>query len=191
MAITQPKKKRCSACRELYQPWSSLQKACSLGCAQVVAVKDLDRKQSDQEKEAREWIRKRKAELKPRSHHIRDAQTAFNAYVRARDEGLPCVSCGRYHDGQWHAGHYRTVGAHPELRFEETNCHRQCAPCNNHKSGDIVNYRINLLKRIGQEALNWLEGPHEAKKYSLDQIKAIKADYRARARELARQRKAA
>jgi hypothetical protein len=94
------------------------------------------------------------------------------------------VSCGRHHNGQWHAGHYRTVGGNPELRFEPLNAWRQCAPCNNHKSGDIVNYRIELVKRIGAEAVEWLEGPHEAKKYTVEELKAMTADYRAKTREL-------
>lgn len=96
------------------------------------------------------------------------------------------MSCGRHHDGQYHAGHYRTVAASPELRFEPLNVHKQCAPCNNHKSGDIVNYRIELVKRIGAEAVEWLEGPHEPKKYTVEQLKAMTAEYRAKTRELKR-----
>ncbi|WP_258530002.1 recombination protein NinG [Pseudomonas aeruginosa] len=70
---------------------------------------------------------------------------------------------GAFHDGQYHAGHYRSVGSHPELRFDEDNVHKQCAPCNNHKSGDVVNYRINLVAKIGAAAVARLEGPHERK----------------------------
>ncbi len=95
-------------------------------------------------------------------------------------------SCGRFHDGQYHAGHYRSVGSHPELRFDEDNVHKQCAPCNNHKSGDVVNYRINLVAKIGAAAVARLEGPHDARKWTVEEIKAIKALYRAKARDAKR-----
>ncbi len=107
-----------------------------------------------------------------------------NQYIRLRDADLPCVSCGRFHDGQWHAGHFRSAGGHPELRFEPLNIWRQCAPCNTHKSGDLVNYRAELVRRIGAEKVEWLEGPHEAKRYTIDDLKAIKAEYRAKIKAL-------
>ena len=115
-----------------------------------------------------------------------EAQAAFNKWIRLRDAHLPCISCGRHHQGQYHAGHYRTVGANPELRFEPLNVHKQCAPCNNHKSGNIVEYRINLVSRIGQDAVDWLEGPHEPKRYTVDQLREIKREYTRKAREIER-----
>jgi hypothetical protein len=134
----------------------------------------------------RRAIKAAKERIKSRSQHMKEAQVAFNAWVRLRDAGLPCVSCGRHHNGQWHAGHYRTVGGSPELRFEPLNVWRQCAPCNNHQSGNIVNYRIELVKRIGEEKVAWLEGPHQPRKYTIEELKTIKAEYRAKARELKR-----
>jgi hypothetical protein len=129
-------------------------------------------------------IKVRKEKLKSRAEHLKDTQHAFNAWVRARDAALPCISCGRHHKGQYHAGHYRTVGANPELRFEPLNAWKQCAPCNNHLSGNLINYRISLLQRIGEEKVAWLEGPHEAKKYTVEELKAMTAEYRAKTREL-------
>jgi hypothetical protein len=54
------------------------------------------------------------------------------------------------------------------------------------KSGNLGPYRIELIKRIGQEKVDWLEGPHEPKRYTIDDLKAIKAHYRALTRELKR-----
>ncbi|MEF3019469.1 recombination protein NinG, partial [Pseudomonas aeruginosa] len=68
------------------------------------------------DRERRE-IKVRKARLKSRADHLREAQQAFNEFIRLRDAYQPCISCGRHHDGQYHAGHYRTVAASPELRF--------------------------------------------------------------------------
>ncbi len=184
LASRKPRKKTCKACREAFVPERSLQSVCSPKCglALVVASREKDRK-SFQQRERRE-IRVRKEQLKSRAEHLREAQAAFNEWVRLRDADLPCISCGRFHDGQYHAGHYRTVGANPELRFEPLNVHKQCAPCNNHKSGDIVNYRINLVQRIGADTVEWLEGPHEPQKLDIEAIKQIKAHYRALVREL-------
>jgi hypothetical protein len=131
----------------------------------------------------RKEIKVRKEKLKSRADHTRETQVVFNEWIRLRDAALPCVSCGRHHEGQYHAGHYRTVGANPELRFEPLNVWKQCAPCNNHKSGDIVNYRIELVKRIGADKVDWLEGPHEPKRYTIEELKTIKAEYRAKTRE--------
>jgi glutaredoxin-related protein len=189
LAAKQPRAKKCrvAECKASFVPQRLGQAVCSPTCA----IADAATNQANQEKarkslaqvERRE-IKVRKENIKSRAQHLKDAQTAFNAWIRERDVGLPCVSCGRHHNGQWHAGHYRTVGGNPELRFEPLNVWRQCAPCNNHKSGDIVNYRIELVKRIGAEAVEWLEGPHEAKKYTVEQLKAMTAEYRAKTREL-------
>ena len=112
-----------------------------------------------------------------------EAQAAFNAWIRHRDDKLPCISCQRHHTGQYHAGHYRAVGSNPALRFEPLNVHKQCSVCNNHKSGNLTEYRINLLKRIGQQALDWLEGPHDAKKYTIEDLRQIRDEYRLKLRQ--------
>jgi hypothetical protein len=189
LSTKQPRAKKCrvAECRASFVPQRLGQAVCSPACAIADAatnqVNQQKAKKSLAQVERRE-IKVRKEKIKSRAQHMKDAQTAFNAWIRERDIGLPCVSCGRHHNGQWHAGHYRTVGGNPELRFEPLNAWRQCAPCNNHKSGDIVNYRIELVRRIGAEAVEWLEGPHEAKKYTVEELKAMTADYRAKTREL-------
>ena len=188
MIAKQPKPKTCrnAACSIKFVPQRLGQAVCSPACA--LATKDVNQQKARKslaQVERRE-IKVRKEKLKSRADHMREVQAAFNEWVRLRDVDLPCVSCGRHHEGQYHSGHYRTVGGNPELRFEPLNAWKQCAPCNNHKSGDIVNYRIELVKRIGVEKVDWLEGPHEPKRYTVEDLKAIKAAYRAKSRELKR-----
>lgn len=180
------KQKTCAnpECATKFVPAKLGQKVCGWACGLAIAPANQDRARKALEQRERKQIRVQKEKLKPRAAFMRETQTAFNAWIRERDIGLPCVSCSRHHNGQWHAGHYRTVGGNPELRFEPLNVWRQCAPCNNHKSGDIVNYRIELVKRIGAEKVEWLEGPHEPKKYTIDDLKALTAHYRAMTREL-------
>ncbi|AZE55913.1 NinG recombination protein [Pseudomonas synxantha] len=179
-----PKKCRVAACGASFVPSRMGQAVCSPACAMIDAPRHEPKARKALADIERKDIKVRKEKLKSRADHAKDTQQAFNEWVRLRDADLPCVSCGRHHDGQYHAGHYRTVAANPAIRFEPLNVHKQCAPCNNHKSGDIVNYRIELVKRIGAEAVEWLEGPHEPKKYTVEQLKAMTAEYRAKAREL-------
>ncbi|HWT68112.1 MAG TPA: recombination protein NinG [Pseudomonas sp.] len=181
------RRKRCPSCRVMFVPARSSQAVCGeIKCA--IAHGQSEKGQKTARKAladvGRREIKVRKEKLKTRADHLKDTQRAFNAWVRLRDAKLPCVSCGRHHQGKYDAGHYRTVGSNPALRFEPLNCHRQCSPCNTRLSGNIVNYRIELVKRIGAELVEWLEGPHEAKRYTIEDLKAITAEYRAKTREL-------
>ncbi|MGY2364438.1 recombination protein NinG [Pseudomonas azotoformans] len=179
-----PKKCRVATCRASFVPAKPFQTWCSPDCAVAIIRQRQDKQRKSFAERERREIKVRKEKLKTRADHLKDTQQAFNAWVRARDAALPCVSCGRRHEGQYHAGHYRTVGANPELRFEPLNAWKQCAPCNNHLSGNLINYRISLLQKIGEVKVAWLEGPHEAKKYTVDELKAMTADYRAKTKEL-------
>ena len=136
------------------------------------------------EKAAKAELRQRKMEVKPIGYWMRRAQSAFNAWVRARDYGQPCISCGRHHQGQHHAGHYRPAGSNPELRFEPDNCHLQCAPCNSHLSGNLTAYRPALIAKIGLERVEFLEGTHEPKRYRREDYQAIEAEYKAKLKKL-------
>jgi hypothetical protein len=160
------------------------QAVCSPACALIDAPKNQDKARKAIAQRDRREIQVRKEKLKSRADHLREAQAAFNEWVRLRDSDRPCVSCGRHHEGQYHAGHYRSVGANPELRFEPLNVWKQCAPCNTHLSGNLVNYRLSLLQLIGPEKVDWLEGPRPAGKHTVEEIKTIKAEYRAKTREL-------
>ena len=171
-----PKAKTCEVCERVFVPDRMGQLVCRPACA-MARVRNA-------KKAERESVRARKEAIKSKADWAREAQTAFNAWIRARDEGLPCISCGRHHQGQWHAGHYLSTGARPELRYTESNVHRQCAPCNTHLSGNAVLYRIGLINRIGSDAVEWLEGPHELPKLTADDYRAIRDTYRQKLKEI-------
>lgn len=128
--------------------------------------------------------RQAKERLKSRSDWMREAQIAFNAWIRERDAALSCVSCGNNNNVKVNAGHYRSVGSCPALRFEPLQVWKQCEHCNSYLSGNLINYRIELLRRVGQEKLEWIEGPHDPKKYTIDDLKEIKALYKMKLKEL-------
>lgn len=170
-------KRRCKWCREYFDEWVTYPAGtfCTLEHALEYARQPKQVAKAER-KVHRERVRKLRDN--DRGYWLKKAQAAFNAYIRSRDKSDPCISCQRHHEGQYHAGHYRTVGSCPELRFDPLNCHKQCAPCNNHLSGNLVLYRQNLLVKIGQEKLDWLEGSHEPKRYSIDDLKAIESEYK-------------
>lgn len=85
---------------------------------------------------------------------LEKTQKVVNAYIRKRDEGLPCISCGGVGN---QAGHYFTVKGYSALRFNEWNIHLQCAGCNMFKHGNQAMYRIGLVERIGENAVKELE----------------------------------
>ncbi len=130
--------------------------------------------------------RRRKEESLTIAQRRARAQVEVNAYVRLRDAHLPCISCGRHHDGQWHAGHYRSRGSAVHLALDLRNIHRQCAPCNNHLHGNAIGYRAGLLERYGLEFVEALEADNASRHLTADEIDAIRDTYRAKTKELKR-----
>lgn len=193
MIAKQPKPKKCKnpACGISFPPQRLGQSVCSPKCG--LAIKDVNQakaRKSLAQVERRE-IKVRKEKLKSRGEHMREAQQAFNEYIRTRDQaaGHLCISSGKPLDWSGNAvdaGHYRSVGSAPHLRFDERNCHAQSKQDNRFLSGNAVDYRIGLIARIGQEAVDALEADQSVRMYSVEQIKGIKAYYRAKTRELKR-----
>ncbi|WP_340619317.1 recombination protein NinG [Xenorhabdus siamensis] len=189
------RERKCKECGEQYQPERQLQNTCSIQCAITRGKKLEQRKREELERRrkkdneikqklARDKLKSRKLAVKPRSYWIQQAQRAVNAYIRERDRDLPCVSCGTFVSSQWDAGHYRTTLAAPQLRFDERNIHRQCIVCNQHKSGNIVPYRVELISRIGLAEVEAVESNHDRHRWTIEECKVIKEEYRQRLKEL-------
>lgn len=183
------KPKKCAACKTVFTPARSLQKVCGPKCAADWASKVAAQKAARAKREERKSMREAIEKAKTRGTHLKELQTVFNAWIRARDAGLPCISCGRPASwrGQWDAGHYRSRGSSPALRFDPSNVHKQCGPCNVHLSGNLIPYRVNLIKKCGVAEVDRLEGPQEPKKYTMTEIVEMKAFYRAEVRRLTRE----
>ena len=179
---------KCKQCKEPFTKIRPMQSTCSIPCALGLVEAKKAKAQAKAAAEERRLTAEARVRLKTRSELANEAQAAVNAYVRLRDAGLPCVSCLRHHQGQYHAGHYMSRGARPDLRFDLDNIHKQCAPCNEHLSGNIALYRIELVKRIGQAGVDRLEGPAQQEKMTRDQLIELKAKFRAMARELEKER---
>ena len=88
---------------------------------------------------------------------IKKADIKFHAWIRNRDEGLGCICCGGKFNNEIQAGHYFSAGKYPGLRYNENNVHGQAKTCNYYKSGNLIEYRIYLIKKIGISKVEELE----------------------------------
>lgn len=159
-----------------------MQSACSPKCAQTLASIVRQRKEKADTKVRREA-------LKTKSDYVADVQKVFNLFIRLRDcyVGYPCVSCGKpldYAPNTVDAGHYRSRGSAPHLRFHEDNCHSQCKQCNQFASGNAVNYRIGLINRIGLERVEAVERDNAARKWNKEELITMLGHYRNRVKQM-------
>ena len=180
--------KKCRQCGDYFTPFNTLQPCCSPRCA----IEWSKSKEGSEHvaKERRKETREKKQALDQSSRRwwldekrSGSAQYWCHRFIRLRDAGRGCISCG-IHTGQMHAGHYRTKAAAPELRLEPLNIHLQCSQCNNSKSGNLIEYRINLVLKIGAAKVAWLEGPHEPKHYTVDDLREIRDHFKTECKEL-------
>jgi hypothetical protein len=153
-------------------------KCCSPECAKTYAEQEREKTAARIARKERQETRAKLMAMKPRSYWMARAQAAVNAWVRWRDRKLPCISCGTVKAVQWHAGHYLTRGAHPELALDPLNINKQCSQCNDHGSGRQLDHQRGILERYGQRRLEYLEGPHAPKKYTIQDLQAIEASYK-------------
>jgi len=157
---------------------------CNFDHATSYAYANKDKGYEKQRKENKKKLAERKEALKSPSDHAREAQKAVNLYVRVRDRGRPCISCDKPDIGKRDASHYRSVGACKQLRFNTFNIFASCHSCNTQLSGNLLEYRIRLVPRLGAERVDWLESQNEIARYSIDYLKRIKKVFNRRAKHL-------
>jgi hypothetical protein len=183
--------RRCKQCRSEIAPAAKCNDFigkkgfCGIDCASAWGASVAITKR---EKAYRLETQAKRERLKTRSDHAREAQEAVNAYVRLRDALKPCISCQRYHTGQYHAGHYRTVKAAPQHRFNVLQIRKQCSVCNSHLSGNITEYRINLVRLIGAERVERIEYDNNPRRYEVDYLKRLRSVFKKRVKHLLRLR---
>jgi len=133
-------------------------------------------------------VRARKTAMKSLAQWIAEAQTVFNAFIRARDYGLPCICCGA--TMTWNepntidAGHYRSRGAAGWLRFTEDNVHAQRKYCNRYRSGRADEMRLGMIERIGLERIEALENNNTPAKITVERCKEVIAIYKSKLKSL-------
>ena len=152
--------------------------------------------QHEAEKEGRKRRQAKRQTFKTKAQWEKEAQTAFNRYIRIRDEGKPCASCGNPLIGKSNyltgsaidASHYRSRGAASHLKFNVFNVHSACTRCNRQLSGNAVEFRMRLIDRIGLQRVERLESDNEPRRFDIHYLQRIKSIFTRRARQLEKRR---
>lgn len=198
--MRKPARRKCAHCRQWFHPVREGQVVCGFECASVIGKKHAEKareaakaravkRQRTEEKVGRQRRAVRRIELKPIRHWVQMTQRAFNDWRREMllTAGHGCISCGTKTAFAWHAGHYRTTAAAPQLRFNPDNVWLQCSACNVHKSGNIGAYRAALVELIGEERVLALENNNETHPYTREELDCIRAKARTDLRALKQQ----
>lgn len=195
MSGSPPKQKTCRVCKQDYIPRRPLQVVCGLPCAiedSRAKRLELAKKRQAADRKAVEHARKQISAQKARAKATENAQNAVNAFIRARDHGKPCISCGALR--KLTAGHHRTRASTPELRFNTKAINGQCSFCNSghvrkfHDPTIADRYDEGVAQRYGQARVDWVKGPHEHKKYSRDDLNRIRRLFQRREKHYRRLR---
>lgn len=138
--------------------------------------------------------RKRKQEMQPKKYWTARAKKALHAYIRARDEGKPCISCdtilrntGRP-GGDYDAGHFRSVGSAKHLEMVEENIFGQCKHCNDYKASNAQEYERRLRILRGDEYVDRLLADNEPRHLKIEDYQQIEATYKQKLKELQKER---
>jgi len=115
-------------------------------------AKDPKNKIKAEKIEKKDWFERKKEvreKLKTLSQYESEAKKSFQKWVRQRDEGLPCISCGTLETIRWDGGHLFKAEIFSGVIFDERNTNRQCIKCNTVLNGNEAEYSIRLKERIG------------------------------------------
>lgn len=207
--MRKPSRRKCKVCGEYFVPkfhdirirWCSPEHGAILAMEErekekVKAAAKRIKEQKEAEKVGRQRRKAKRESLKSKSQWDKEAQSAFNRYIRIRDEGKPCVSCGNPLIGKSNyltgsaidASHYRSRGAASHLKFNVFNVHSACTRCNRQLSGNAVEYRIRLIERIGLERVERLEADYSPRRFDVTYLKRVKAIFSRRANALMKRR---
>ena len=174
---------KCKTCKDKFEPKVFLQKNCLKKDECIKA--ELELKKKAYKKNWNKEKKQRKEALKTNSDYVRELQIIFNTFIRLRDKNKPCISCNKSLNSKFDAGHYYSTGSYPELRFNESNVHGQCVHCNQHKRGNLIEYGLNLPKRIGLDnVLELRKLANVPRKYTIEELKGLKVFYKLKIKNL-------
>ncbi len=170
-----PERKKCK-CGNTYTQYTTLQNKC-VSCLAKVG-KD---RMTPGTKEHKESVtqHKREHKEKDKTYWREQAQKAVNRYIRMRDRNESCPTCERplNRGVQLQAGHFKTRGSHPAIRYVIQNIHGQCASCNLF-TNDLAKYEAFIVRKYGQEMLDWLNVEHGVYNFTVEDMQAIALHYK-------------
>ena len=200
-------RRKCKVCNEWFFPaYANIRWCCpEHGAIYAMELRAKEKVKAEAKRikakhEADKADRKRqqakRESFKTKAQWDKEAQSAFNRYIRIRDEGKPCVSCGNPLIGKSNyltgsaidASHYRSRGAASHLKFNVFNVHSACTRCNRQLSGNAVEYRIRLIERIGLDRVERIESDNEPRRFDIPYLQRIKSIFTRKARQLEKRR---
>ena len=166
------KARKCKYCKSLFNPITFLQKNCFDPNCVTEWIQETKQK-TWQKKKA-----KLKLDLMTIQDYIKLAQQVFNKFIRLRDAGQNCISCNKKPLKE-NAGHFYNANNHWNVRFNEDNVHLQCEYCNTYLHGNLIEYRSNLINKIGNTKFLILETESKkTRKFSIEDLKEIISIYK-------------
>ena len=114
----------------------------------------------------------KKKKLPSLSSLKRKLDKQFSMFIRRRDaddNGMGiCVTCGEVRSLQ--SGHW-IPRQHLAVRWDERNCHGQCAACNCWGHGKLIDYTIFMQSNYGQDVVD------ELMRLKRTTVKMTRSDY--------------
>lgn len=180
---------KCRVCKTPFERTRPLQVVCSISCAIQKSQDDAKKQRAKEATKSRQEAKKRLDAMSTIPQLKKDAQNAFNQFVRLRDQGKECISCSNVLGqsevgGNYDCGHYRSTGSADHLRFNEDNAHGQCKHCNRWLAGNYANYRKGLISRIGFERVEKLETNEDYQKWTREGLLEIIKKYKTKIKEM-------
>jgi hypothetical protein len=188
------RERKCVICAERFKQAQPMQAVCGVRCAIVHGKKATAKQEAAKARAERIATKTALEKFKTKGEWTDEVQRVFNAYIRERDKDKPCICCGKFFDekdtltgGQWDAGHYISRGHAAHLRFVEDNVHKQLKGHNRPGGTTRAAFRAGMIERIGQNRVELLEADNTPRHYTIDDLKAMKAEYAAKLRALKEQ----
>lgn len=88
---------------------------------------------------------------------LKNTVNLCHKYIRERDKGKPCISCGQNWNDSFQSGHFYKAELFSSLKFNEFNINGQCKGCNLYNDGNESGYRVGIINRYSKELLNELD----------------------------------
>ena len=180
--------KVCKTCRTRFDPMPVGAITCSVECAESFAVSKRGKAEKIAAVKERKADAVKRASQKSRSKWLAECQAIVNKYVRLRDleRGLGCVTCGAKPKGShpFDAGHLRSVGSAPHLRFMTSQISLQCVPCNRHQGGRALIFRQAMVQRRGGNWVEALEAMQGLAKFDIPYLERLKSVFAKRCKRM-------
>ena len=167
---------RCKNCKDKFEPRQFNRKYCTKDECNNLYFEFL------KAQALKKWSKEKKVKkenLQTVQELMKVAQVVFNKWIRQRDKDELCISCQKPVLKKANASHYFSSGGHKNVTFNEDNVHKSCEYCNTYLHGNLLNYQINIQKKIGADRLILLhEEAHKTRKFTRDELHEIIKKYK-------------